>query len=81
MKGPNMFESFWGITTIGEKGQAVIPAEARKKMNLEKGEKLLVLSFDDDILILSKVKGLETFASHLSKQLEDVKSIINKNKK
>ena len=28
---------FLGITTVGEKGQIVIPAEARKTMKLAKG--------------------------------------------
>jgi AbrB family looped-hinge helix DNA binding protein len=69
---------FHGMTTMGEKGQVVVPAEARKKMNLEKGEKLLVLSFDENTLVLAKVKGLEAYASHLSQQLEGLKNIIKK---
>lgn len=73
-----MKQSFCGMTTLGEKGQVVVPAEARKKMQLEKGEKLLVLSFDENTLILSKVKGLEDFAVHLSEQLSGIKKIIKK---
>lgn len=33
---------FYGAVTIGERGQVVIPAEARKQSGLEPGEKLLV---------------------------------------
>jgi bifunctional DNA-binding transcriptional regulator/antitoxin component of YhaV-PrlF toxin-antitoxin module len=29
---------------VGERGQVVIPAEARKKLNINPGEKLLVIS-------------------------------------
>lgn len=76
-----MDESFFGMTTLGEKGQAVIPAEARKKMNLEKGEKLLVMGIDDDTLILSKMAGIEEFASDLKKKLASLDMIIKKGKK
>lgn len=76
-----MTNLFYGTTTLGEKGQAVIPVEARKKMKLEKGEKLLVFSFDDDLLVFSKVAKLEKFASHLARELEDIKNIISKSNK
>lgn len=68
------------MTTVGEKGQAVIPAEARKRMNLEKGEKLLVFGFDENILVLAKTEGLEKFASHLADKLKDINDLIDKNK-
>lgn len=35
-----------GTTTIGEKGQIVIPADIRDKLKLKKGEKLLVFARD-----------------------------------
>ncbi len=34
--------SFLGATTVGERGQVVIPAEARKAYGIEIGDKLLV---------------------------------------
>ena len=33
---------FLGSTTVSERGQVVIPLEARESLNLEKGEKLLL---------------------------------------
>lgn len=35
-------ENFRGVTTVGERGQVVIPAELRKEMGLHHGEKLLI---------------------------------------
>lgn len=35
-------ELFYGSVTIGERGQVVIPAEARKQHGLQPGDKLLV---------------------------------------
>ncbi|MFA7169696.1 MAG: AbrB/MazE/SpoVT family DNA-binding domain-containing protein [Candidatus Paceibacterota bacterium] len=81
MHKENMEETFFGMATIGEKGQAVVPAKAREKMNLKKGDKLMVFSFDDDLLIFSKMDGLEKFASHLSDKLKDINDIINKGNK
>ena len=71
---------FYGTTTIGEKGQAVIPAEARKAMNIKKGEKLLVFGMGCDMLAISKVSNLERLVSHLTKRLEGVRRIIKKTK-
>ena len=80
MKKCKKSKSFYGMTTLGEKGQVVVPAEARKAMSLEKGEKLLVFSFDEDVLVLSKTEGMEKFAAHLSEQLKDINAAIGKNK-
>lgn len=34
---------FYGAATIGERGQIVIPAEARSELNLNPGDKLLIM--------------------------------------
>lgn len=74
-------KAFYGVATLGEKGQVVVPAEARKALNLKKGEKLLVFSFVEGVLVLSKAEGIEKFADHLSEQLGDINAIINKKNK
>jgi len=80
MKITNLNKSFYGMATLGEKGQVVVPAEARKTMKLEKGEKFLVFSMDENILIFSKTAGLEKFASHLTDKLKDINAVIKNNK-
>jgi AbrB family looped-hinge helix DNA binding protein len=42
----NMFPTheFQGSTTVGERGQIVLPAEMRKKHGIKPGDKLLVIS-------------------------------------
>ena len=74
-------QKFYGTTTLGEKGQVVVPAEARTSMKLGKGEKLLVFGMGEDMLILSKISNLEKFASHLAKKLEAIQNIIDKTNK
>ncbi len=34
---------FYGTTTVGEKGQVVLPADLRRNLKIETGEKLAVL--------------------------------------
>jgi AbrB family looped-hinge helix DNA binding protein len=47
--------TLYGAITIGERGQIVIPAEARKDLNLSSSTKLIVLSggrIGDGLLLL-----------------------------
>lgn len=73
-------KKFYGTTTIGERGQVVIPAEARRKMKLKKGEKVLVFGFGNDMLAFFKLNKLEEILSHLTSKLEEVRGIIKKTK-
>lgn len=69
-------QKFYGTTTLGEKGQVVIPMEARKAMKLKAGEKLLVFGKGNDMLAFAKVNSLEKFAVNLAKRLENIRRII-----
>ncbi len=69
---------FYGATTVGAKGQVVIPAEARKAMSLKDGDKLLVFGMGCDMVAFSKLSHLEKFAVHLSKRLNNIRSVLRK---
>jgi len=73
-------EQFYGTTTLGEKGQVVIPVEARKAMDIKKGDKLLVFGMGCDMLAFSKLSKVEQFASHLAGRLDAIREIIRKSK-
>ena len=70
---------FYGTTSVGEKGQVVIPVKARKDMAVNKGEQLLVFGMGGEMVVLSKLSNLKKFAAHMEDQLKDMKKII-KNK-
>ncbi len=48
----------FGVVTVGEKGQIVIPAKARRVFNIRPGDDLLVLGDVERGLALTHVKGL-----------------------
>jgi AbrB family looped-hinge helix DNA binding protein len=68
----------YGTTTVGEKGQVVIPMEARKAMKIPKGEKLLVFGMGKDILVLATLSNLKKMASHLEERLKGMQAVIKK---
>ena len=74
--GPERRGMVYGTTTIGEKGQVVIPAEARKALGLVPGEKLLVFGMGREMLALARLSNLEKFASHLARHLAAIRTAI-----
>jgi len=40
---PQFDESFYGTSTLGERGQLVIPAEARAELDMQPGDKILIM--------------------------------------
>jgi AbrB family looped-hinge helix DNA binding protein len=71
---------FYGTTVVGERGQAVIPAEAREALGLKKGEKLLVFGMGNGMLSFSTLSGFERFQSHMTKQIKAIRSVIKKHR-
>lgn len=55
-------DHFFGSVTVGERGQVVIPAEARKRFDIEPGDKLLIMSDPGKrSLMLCKLDALRDF--------------------
>ncbi len=77
---PHMNEAFYGTTTLGEKGQVVIPAEAREAMKLKKREKLLVFSMGHGLLALARLEHLAKFEKHMSQRLAAIRKAVKSKK-
>ena len=71
---------FYGTATVGEKGQIVIPQEARQDLNLEKGDRLLIFGMHDDMLAVVKLSHVEKITSHLSSRLEEIRKLTKHQK-
>lgn len=44
----------WGVTTIGEKGQIVIPSKLREELDIDKGDQFVVVSKDKFIGLIGE---------------------------
>jgi len=82
------FPEFFGIATVGARGQIVIPSGARKSLKIKSGDKLIVTSghpgqktislipADDFARFLNKFeKHISTLKAGISKKRKDGKNI------
>ncbi len=74
-------ERFYGAVTVGERGQIVIPADARKKFNIGAGDKLLIMAHMDKGLMLFKIDALREFMSTVLEDLQRVEQEFDKENK
>ena len=77
---------FFSITTIGERGQVVIPKDAREALQLSAGEKLVVLPsrHGNGILLMKEVnikqiaQQMSEKANHISQKSKRLQEKLNK---
>jgi len=63
---------YFGSATVGERGQMVIPAEARKELEIEQGEKMIVFGRGKGRLLLVKADMVTEFVSRSLSGLADL---------
>jgi AbrB family looped-hinge helix DNA binding protein len=74
-KKPSFEEHFYGSATVGERGQIVIPAEARKKYGIETGDKLLIIGTPSQKgLSLCKIDDVRDFMTMFLEGLQRVEN-------
>jgi AbrB family looped-hinge helix DNA binding protein len=67
-------DMFYGSVTVGERGQIVIPAEARAELGFQPGDKLLVMRHPlHKGLMVFKIDAVHEFVGELQKGLDRVK--------
>ncbi|MBC8063259.1 MAG: AbrB/MazE/SpoVT family DNA-binding domain-containing protein [Chlorobia bacterium] len=66
-------ESFFGTSTVGERGQVVIPAEAREEFNIQPGDKLMVMRHPvHPGVMLFKIDSAREFLDEFQKTLDRI---------
>ena len=68
-KGKHVF----GTVKIGEKGQIVMPKEARQVFGLSPGDSLLVLGDEENGIVLAKAEVLNSVALKILGQIDQGK--------
>jgi AbrB family looped-hinge helix DNA binding protein len=79
MEGKDSWHEFkcFGSATVGSRGQVVIPAHARKELDIELGATLLVFSGPGKKgLTLLKADAVEQMVKMVSEQLTTVESLL-----
>ncbi|MBQ6900715.1 MAG: helix-turn-helix domain-containing protein [Firmicutes bacterium] len=66
---------FFGVVTVGERGQIVIPKDARKLFDINAGDKLVVLGEDNQGIAIVKADNFESFAKTLLEALKNTEGI------
>ncbi len=65
-KGKHIF----GTAKVGEKGQIVIPKEARQIFGISPGDTLLILGDEDNGILVSKPEVLHQAANQIFQRME-----------
>lgn len=61
----------FGTVKVGERGQIVIPREARDKFDIKAGDTLIVLGDEKWGIAVTKSDVLQRFAAEVYKKIED----------
>ena len=67
--------TFFGTTTIGERGQVVIPAEIRKKLKIKNGGKFIVFLAPTGAVVFIPVRQFGKMVSEFDKKLAKFKKL------
>ena len=70
---PFKFKNY-GMTTMGERGQVVVPMEIRKKMDIQTGDQFLVFCHDNAVIGFIKPQEFDTIIERHITQLKKLKS-------
>lgn len=69
---------FYGAVTVGERGQVVIPQQAREAQGIKPGDKMLVLGggFDGHGLVMIKAEAVSGLLARLSERVTALERVF-----
>lgn len=74
-------KSFYGLATVGAKGQIVIPAKAREELHIETGDSLVIIGIKEhNMLGICPVSSVEEMLTQMTKRLDEIRSVVDKTK-
>ena len=66
---PDLETGLFGIVSVGDKGQIIIPARARKIFDISPGDQLVVLGDEGQGLAIMKASGFMNLANAIRQQM------------
>ncbi len=77
-KGIEIDELFYGTVTVGERGQIVVPAQAREEFDINPGDKLLVFRHPPSGgLVIVSVANVAPIMAFMEQALERMRKEID----
>jgi AbrB family looped-hinge helix DNA binding protein len=68
---------FYGAAVVGERGQIVIPVEARHDMGITSGEKMIILRAPQgNMLLIAKAESVSQLLSKVMKHISQFESML-----
>jgi AbrB family looped-hinge helix DNA binding protein len=76
-RGYSKVHCFYGTATVGERGQIVIPAEAREELGFQAGDKLLVMKHPLHAgLMVFKIEAAQEFLAEVQASFDSLKEHV-----
>lgn len=73
--------SFYGLATVGTKGQLVIPAKAREEFGIQAGDTMVIIGIKDHAMLgICPVSSVEEMLSQMAKRMEQIQAVVEKSK-
>lgn len=78
MSTPDYGPTLYGTATVGPKGQIVIPGDARKALELNPGDKVIVMGVGHDgkMIGICPAARIENILTHMSSKLDKLRSAL-----
>ena len=77
----NKFPKFYGKVPVGTKGQIVIPAEARKAMNIKPGDNVIIISgppHQDKMINIMPEDEFSKFLKFFEEHVNNLRKAVSK---
>jgi len=70
---------FFGSTTVGERGQIVLPAKLRKAFKIGRGDKLIVIGHaHTQNIVLFKAEAMDEFLEMMTENIRHIRTELKK---
>jgi len=80
-ESPDKNKKFYGSIPVSERGQIVIPAEARKDFNIKTGDKLLVLGNLDEGIAIVTIEKIQKLMANSATFIQMMQSEVGESTK
>jgi AbrB family looped-hinge helix DNA binding protein len=64
------------VATVGTKGQIVIPLEIRERLNINPGDKVVLLMRDNSAAVIFPMDGMRAWLDKMTADFDEIRSVV-----